>query len=194
MIIFNDLTWQTCSEYPDTDYTPDQSALYVIPDSSPLASIVMRYSPNIEITADEEGNVVNVTGHEDIEVIKTYKCQEINESCNATIKTGIDYNKEHYDLTDEDQINMLAWSSIAQLGSSVPYHSSGNPCREYTSEEFLGLVQAATQFKTYHLTYCNLLKQQIANMTDIEEIKAVKYGITELNETYQALMAQLLGE
>ena len=89
---------------------------------------------------------------------------------------------------------MLAWSSIAQNGSSVPYHSSGNPCRIYSSEEFLGLVNAATQFKTYQLTYCNLLKQQVSEMKDSDTVNAVEYGITQLNETYQAIISQLLGE
>ena len=192
MIIFNDLTWQICSDYPDTDYTPEKSALYVIPDSSPLVSIVMQYAPNIKIIVDEEGNVVNIIGYEDIKAIKNYKCQEINNACSNIIYQGIDYNGEHYDLTDEDQINILAWSSIAQLGNSVPYHSSGNPCRIYSAEEFLGLVNAATQFKTYNLSYCNLLKQQISEMTDADEVKNIKYG-DNLNEKYQNMLNQLLG-
>ena len=86
---------------------------------------------------------------------------------------------------------MLAWSSVAQLGNSVPYHSSGNPCRVYSAEEFLGLINAATQFKTYNLTYCNLLKQQVSEMTDAEEIKNIKYG-DSLNEKYQNMLNQLL--
>lgn len=191
MIIFEDLTWQTCSDYPDTDYTSDLSAKYIIPDSSPLTSIVMQYAPNIEIITDEEGNVIDVKGHEDIELIKTDICQELNVACNFTIKQGVDYNGEHFDLTEEDQINILAWSSIAQSGQPVPYHSSGNPCRVYTAEEFLGLVAYITAFKTQQLTYCNLLKQQVKEMTDIEEVKAVAYGQTELNEKYAELFAQL---
>ena len=65
---------------------------------------------------------------------------------------------------------MLAWSSIAQQGNPVPYHSSGNPCRIYTSEEFLNLVAAITSFKTYNLTYCNLLKQQVNEIGNIATI------------------------
>lgn len=193
MIIFEDLTWQANSDYPDTDYTVDQSAKYVIPDSSDLASIVRQYAPNIEIIVDETGNVIDIEKHEDVELIKLYKCQEINTACNATIKQGVEYNGEHFDLTEEDQINILAWSSIAQSGQPVPYHSSGNPCRVYTAEEFLGLVSYITAFKTQQLTYCNLLKQQVKEMTDIEEVKAVVYGQTELNEKYAELFAQLSG-
>lgn len=193
MIIFEDLTWQTNSDYPDTDFSINQSAKYVISDSSPLIPIVLRYAPNIEIITDEEGNVIDVKGYEDIELIKLYKYQEINTACNFTIKQGVDYNEEHFDLTEEDQINILAWSSIAQSGQSVPYHSSGNPCRVFTAEEFLGLVYYITAFKTQQLTYCNLLKQQVKEMTDIEEIKAVIYGETELNEKYAELFTQMSG-
>ena len=42
------------------------------------------------------------------------------------------------------------------------------------------------------LTYCNLLKQQIAEMTDEDEIKNIKYG-DSLNEKYQNMLNQLLG-
>lgn len=216
MIIFKDFNWQMDSSFPDFDYTrynkvydeenqsfilkekedyieTDNPVVYVISDDSPLASKVVQYAPNMQIITDETG-IIDILEYYPIEEIIKQKCDEINNTCSNIIYQGIDYNGEHYDLTDEDQINMLAWSSIAQLGSSVPYHSSGNPCREYTSEEFLELVNAATQFKTYQLTYCNLLKRQVSEMTDSDAVNAVEYGVTQLNETYQALMAQLLGE
>ena len=191
MVIYKDNRWITNSEYPDSDFQGD--ADYVVPDNSELAYKMQLYYPHIKLITDEDDNLIDIQEYYLIEEFKENKKQEINNACSATIKAGIDYNDEHYDLTDEDQINMLAWSSIAQIGSSVPYHSSGNPCREYTAEEFLGLVSAATQFKTYHLTYCNLLKQQVSNMTDIEEVKSVTYGVTQLNDTYQAIMTQILG-
>lgn len=214
MIIFKDFNWQMDSSYPDFDYTrynkvydeenqsfmlkqkedyieTDNPVVYVISDDSPLASKVVQYAPNMQIITDETG-IIDILEYYPIEEIIKQKCQEINDACSNIIYQGIDYNEEHYDLTDEDQINMLAWSSIAQLGNPVPYHSSGNPCRMYSAEEFLGLVNAATQFKTYNLSYCNLLKQQVSEMTDSEEIKNIKYGDT-LNEKYQNILNQLLG-
>lgn len=193
MIVYKNNQWATNSLYPDSKY--DEKADYWIEDSSEIADFIINANNHFKIiSADEEGKILSVGYYYPLEAIIQKKCDEINNACSNTIKTGIDYNGEHYDLTDEDQINMLAWSSIAQLGNSVPYHSSGNPCREYTAEEFLGLVNAATQFKTYQLTYCNLLKQQVSEMTDPDAVNAVEYGVTQLNETYQALMAQLLGE
>ena len=55
----------------------------------------------------------------------------------------------------------------------------------------LGLVQAATQFITYHTTYFNLLKHTILDMTDIEEVKKVEYG-TELSPEYQTILNTIL--
>ena len=191
MVIYKDLKWMTNSEHPDTDFQGD--ADYVVPDESELALKMRTYYPHIKLVTDENENLIDIIEYYSIEELKENKKQEINQACSSLIYSGYDYNGEHYDLSDEDQINMLAWSSVAQQGSSVPYHSSGNPCRIYTSEEFLGLVAAITSFKTYNLTYCNLLKQQVDEMTNSEEVKAVTYGTTELNEKYKEIMNTILG-
>ena len=191
MVIYKDLRWVSNSDYPDTDFQGD--ADYVVSDVSELAFKIKMYYPHVKLVNDENENLIDIIEYYSIEELKENKKQEINQACSSMIYSGYDYNGEHYDLSDEDQINMLAWSSVAQQGSSVPYHSSGNPCRIYTSEEFLGLVAAITSFKTYNLTYCNLLKQQVDEMTDSEEIKTVTYGITELNEKYKEIMNTILG-
>ena len=193
MVIYskNRLLYLIDSEYPDTDFQGD--ADYVIPDDSELAFKMQMYYPHVKLVTDENENLIDIIEYYSIEELKENKKQEINQACSSLIYSGYDYNGEHYDLSDEDQINMLAWSSIAQQGSSVPYHSSGNPCRIYTSEEFLSLVAAITSFKTYNLTYCNLLKQQVDEMTNSEEVKAVTYGTTKLNEKYQEIMNTILG-
>lgn len=191
MVIYKDLRWVSNSDYPDTDFQGD--ADYVVSDGSELAFKMQMYYPHVKLITDENENLIDIIEYYSIEELKENKKQEINQACSSMIYSGYDYNSEHYDLSDEDQINMLAWSSVAQQGSSVPYHSSGNPCRIYTSEEFLGLVAAITSFKTYNLTYCNLLKQQVDEMTNPEEVKAVVYGTTKLNEKYQEIMNTILG-
>ena len=191
MVIYKDLRWVSNSDYPDTDFQGD--ADYVVPDGSELAFKMQMYYPHAKLVTDENENLIDIIEYYSIEELKENKKQKINQACSSLIYSGYDYNGEHYDLSDEDQINMLAWSSVAQQGSPIPYHSSGNPCRMYTSEEFLGLVAAITSFKTYNLTYCNLLKQQVDEMTDSEEVKAVTYGTTKLNEKYQEIMNTILG-
>lgn len=192
MIIFSDKTWQKDGEFPNIKFNED--AKYWIEDDSEIADFIINSNGHFKITdSDKTGKILSIEEYYPIEELKANKKQEINQACSSLIYSGYDYNGEHYDLSDEDQINMLAWSSIAQQGSSVPYHSSGNSCRIYTSEEFLDLVAAITSFKTYNLTYCNLLKRQVDEMTDSEEIKTVTYGTTELNEKYKEIMNTILG-
>ena len=51
---------------------------------------------------------------------------------------------------------------------------------EYSPDEFNKIVNAVTAHKTLQTTYCNLLMRQVEEMSDVEEIKAVEYGKTEV--------------
>jgi hypothetical protein len=192
MVVFKNKSWTMVPDFPCSKY--DDNAPYWVEDNSKIANFIINSNGHFKITkTDETGKILSIEEYYPIEELKENKKQEINQACSSLIYSGYDYNGEHYDLSDEDQINMLAWSSVAQQGNSVPYHSSGNPCRTYTSEEFLSLVAAITSFKTYNLTYCNLLKQQVDEMTNSEEVKVVVYGVTKLNEKYQEIMNTILG-
>ena len=88
--------------------------------------------------------------------------------------------------------------AVAQTGKAVPYHQDGQPCRIYAAEEFMEVANAAVAFKTAQTTYCNLLMRQVEAMTDTDEVKAVQYGITQLEgeyaEQYQIIMDSLVGD
>ena len=114
------------------------------------------------------------------------KKKEISTACENAIITGCDVGDEHYSLSLEDQANILAWMAVAQTGKSVPYHCDGKPCRVYSAEEFMQVANTAVAYKTHHTTYCNLLMRQIEEMTDLEEVNSVQYGVTQLNEKYQS--------
>ena len=131
---------------------------------------------------------------EDIDELAQCKSRKITEMCSicqTTITSGIDYNNEHYRLNTTDQINLTSLGALAQQGKSVPYHADGQVCRIYSSEEMLGLVQAATQFIIYHTTYFNLLKHIILDLTDVDEVKNVEYGM-ELSSEYQTILNTIL--
>ena len=126
------------------------------------------------------------------------KKSELSAECEKAILAGVDVGGAHYSLTIEDQANILALTPLAQAGSSVFYHSDSNMCCEYSPEDFLAVVNAATVFKTLQTTYCNLLMRQVETMTDADEVRAVKYGVTELTgefaERYEMIKASLMGE
>lgn len=164
-----------------------------------LTRKIQQFYPNYKFVYDTEGNITDVVevpiSAEDI--IPTKK-EELSKACEATIVAGVDVGDKHYSMTIEDQANILAWMAVAQTGKSIPYHSDGQPCRVYTAEEFMTVANAAVTFKTAQTTYCNLLMRQVEEMTDAEEVKAVAYGVTQLNEKYQAqynvIMASLVGD
>lgn len=150
----------------------------------------------------ENGNIVERSEEEinndafsDIIAQKKF---ELSVECEKAIIAGVDVGEAHYSLTIEDQANILAWMTVAQTGKAVPYHQNGQPCRIYSPEEFLEVANAAVVHKTHHTTYCNLLMRQVEAMTDVDDVKAVQYGITQLEgeyaEQYQIIMASLMGE
>lgn len=124
---------------------------------------------------------------------KERKILEMMACCQSIITNGIDYNNEHYRLNTTDQINLTSLGALAQQGKSVPYHADGKVCRIYTSDEMLGLIQAATQFIIYNTTYFNLLKHTINSMTDVETVKSVAYGM-ELSEEYKEVLNSIISE
>ena len=123
--------------------------------------------------------------------IISQKKTELSTECEKAIVAGVDVGDAHYSLTIEDQANILALTPLAQAGNSVFYHQDGEMCREYSSDEFNEIVNVVTAHKTLQTTYCNLLMRQVEEMSDVEEVKAVEYGKTELigkfKERYDAI-------
>lgn len=196
MILYKDKKFISNSEYPDTDWVGD--ADFIIPDGSELAEKIKRAYPYFELVIDDEELVDIEEINEPIENIVSQKKSELSAECEKAIIAGVDVGDVHYSLTIEDQANILAWMAVAQTGKSVPYHCDGQPCRIYSSEEFMEVANAAVAYKTHHTTYCNLLMRQVEAMTDVDDVKAVQYGITQLEgeyaEQYQIIMASLVGD
>ena len=183
MVLYADKRFITNSEYPNDDWTGN--ADWVIPDDSELAQKIKRMYPNFDFVFDDDGKPVDVIEtSEPVENVIPIKKKELSEACEKAIIAGVDVGDAHYSLTIEDQANILAWMSVAQTGKSVPYHQDGQPCRIFTPEEFLEVANAAVAHKTHHTTYCNLLMRQVEAMTNADDVKAVKYGITELTGDY----------
>ena len=197
MILYNNKHFAARSDRPNDDWVGN--ADHVIPDGSELAEKILRLYPNFEIITDDGGNIVDVVKiDETVKNAISQKKSELSAKCEKTILYGVDVRDAHYSLTLEDQANILAWMAVAQTGKAVPYHQDGQPCRIYTAEEFMKVANAAVAFKTAQTTYCNLLMRQVEAMTDVDEVKAVKYGVTQLEgeyaEQYQVIMASLVGD
>lgn len=198
MVVYKDKHFKMRSDRPNDDFMGN--ADYVIPDGSELAEKIRELYPNFEIVLNDDGSkIVDVVAtSEPIDKVISQKKAELSTECEKAIVTGVDVGDAHYSLTLEDQANILALTPLAQAGNSVFYHQDGEMCREYANDEFLAVVNAATVFKTLQTTYCNLLMRQIETMTDAEEVRAVKYGVTELTgefaERYEMIKASLVGD
>ena len=197
MILYNNKHFAARSDHPNDDWVGN--ADHIIPDGSELAEKILRLYPNFEIVTDDGGNIVDVVKiDETVKNAISQKKSELSAECEKVIVAGVDVGDAHYSLTIEDQANILALTPLAQAGNSVFYHQDGEMCREYTSDEFLAVVNAATVFKTLQTTYCNLLMRQVEAMTDAEDVRAVEYGVTELTgefaERYEMIKATLMGD
>ena len=131
------------------------------------------------------------------------KLQFLSKTCNEQIKKGIDYNGSHYSLnSNDDQINLIQLGFDAKvsiltgqpLETPLMYHADGEECREYTAEEILGLSSLAKKYKTYHTTFFNTIKSQINNMTNIDDIIAINYDTSFLDETYLTKLTGIVGD
>lgn len=202
MIVYKSKFFAKSEKYPDTDWIGDADWVLSDNDESDAeieAKIIGLY-PNFEFVISDDGSkIVDVIEtSEPIDKVISQKKAELSEECEKAIIAGVDVGDAHYSLTIEDQANILALTPLAQAGNSVFYHSDSNMCCEYSSDEFLAVVNAATVFKTLQTTYCNLLMRQVEAMTDAEEVRAVKYGVTELTgefaERYEMIKATLMGD
>lgn len=202
MIVNKDKSYNKNSLYPNTDWIGN--ADFILDDNdendSKIEAKIIEFYPNFELVLNNDGSkIVDVVAtSEPIDKVISQKKTELSEKCEKVIVAGVDIGNAHYSLTIEDQANILAWMAVAQTGKAVPYHQDGQSCRIYTAEEFMEVANAAVTFKTGQTTYCNLLIRQVEAMTNIDEVKAVKYGVTQLEgeyaEQYQIIMASLVGD
>ena len=119
-----------------------------------------------------------------IEFVKSSKIAEMSDFCNEKILSGVDVtlssgNVEHFDLTYEDQINIIELMDYIRYEnvSYVPYHSKGKTCKIYTAEDIILIAGEARKFKMFHTIYFNNLRDWINSMDSIEDIRSVFYGI-----------------
>lgn len=122
---------------------------------------------------------------------KQRKINEISLTSQSMIINGVEFNGKRYRLNTTDQINMSALSAMAQMGNKVPYHADGEICRVFEPEEMVQLAQTATNWIVYHTTYFNLLKHQILEYDNLEDVEKVYYG-TKLKDEYQQIINTII--
>lgn len=151
---------------------------------------------------EEQENVydeINVDVIEEITVdyLKNQKIKEIRKLCNQIITNGFDVTlsdgeNHHFSLTTQDQLNLTTLSAMAASGAeNIPYHADGEPCKFFSVKDVQTIVQAAMDFKTFHITYHNALKSYVDSLMLMSDIEKVSYG-TEIPEEYQSDVLKII--
>lgn len=160
-----------------------------IPFEQDLSSICA----NRQLMRDSINNIQQDISDDDdlLSQAKQRKINEISLTSQSMIINGVEFNGKRYRLNTTDQINMSALSAMAQIGNKVPYHADGEICRVFEPEEMVQLAQTATNWIVYHTTYFNLLKHQILEYDNLEDVEKVYYG-TKLKDEYQQIINTII--
>ena len=162
--------------------------IVIEPEETPEVNEEVFVDPNTEVT---------------VEYVKSAKVAELSAICNKVIENGVDVTLSdgvtyHYSLTTQDQLNLITLSTMIASGeNAIPYHADGELCRYYSAADATAIMNAATAFKTYHVTYFNSLKVYVNSLDNIADVSAIQYGVT-IPEEYQSdilkdLIAQMAG-
>ena len=145
--------------------------------------------PSSGSIAEDKTYVAKFNYNEPIENVRERKISEMNAVQQSMIANGfdivIDGKVKHFTLTDHDQTSMLGLMGQVQMGiKQIPWHTSDHDehCEYFTNEQMKSIIEKATGFLTYHITYFRDLRIYINNLSSKEEIEAVEYGIQIPNE------------
>ena len=123
--------------------------------------------------------------------LQASKKQEISAACEQVIYSGVDVtlsdgSREHFALTEHDQLNLFGKQvQLAAGADKLEYHSDGRPCKYYSSADMQAIITAAMTYVSYHTTYCNALNMWTAGVTDKDELSRITYGVS-VPEQYQS--------
>ncbi|MDE7308418.1 MAG: hypothetical protein K2N61_07100 [Lachnospiraceae bacterium] len=111
---------------------------------------------------------------------KNYQLEIVNKECTETIYGGINVETskgtEHFSLTEADQLNITALQAKSMSGAkSVPYHSSGQICREFTADEMMHIADKAMEYVVYCTTLCNHIRAWINRAETVEEVISIHF-------------------
>lgn len=158
-------------------------------------ALVEQLKPNDDAPEDI---VPEPSEEERLQERKDKKINQMSRRCSEVITEGVDVelsdgNTYHFSLTVEDQLNLITISAMIAEGQTVlPYHADGEQCVFFSAEDMLKVIDAATNFKTYHTTYFNSLKTYILALETIEEVDSLYYGV-DIPEEYQSPVWREIG-
>ena len=141
------------------------------------------------ITADEYSELLSSLNKNETVVqrglryIKQNKLKEMSDICHTNIVRGTrvflsDKQFHHFELTVEDQVNLLDIRYGLDAGiESFVYHETGKVCKEYSATDMRTIVDTLYKHKQKHLQYFNKLKREINDLQSIDDVINVRYEL-----------------
>lgn len=160
-----------------------------------LVKISMSEYETLKSVVNENHDIYNVATIEDtstLDYVRNSVIANMSEACNKRIISGInivlsDGKSHHVDLTETDQINLLALSvelAIFTDKEAFAYHCAGELEKLWSKKDIQDIILTANNYRNYHLSYFNSLKSYIKSV-DIETAKKIIYGMP-IPEEYQS--------
>lgn len=126
-----------------------------------------------------------------LEDARIYQLEMVNKECTKAIYAGIDVETskgtEHFSLTEPDQLNITALQAKCMSGAkSVPYHSSGEICREFTADEMIRIANKAMEYVVYCTTLCNHIRAWINRTETVGDVISIHFTSTLPNDLMES--------
>lgn len=150
MVVYNDKTYETCSAYPDTNFTDDPNVTVISEYKFPeLTDKIMRLSPNFDWVRDADRNIIDIIAATPTINLDDLKSSRIGESkvnlANVINNYPYQYEGKFYTCTEDKQFQLKVMIDTYQLAqqSGVDYELSwnetGKSCVPWKYEDLLKL-------------------------------------------------------
>lgn len=136
-----------------------------------------------------DNQMVLIPLQEKIESVKQSKILYLSDTCILKIREGFSIGKDHYSLSNEDQINIQSlYITASRDGTPLLYHADGQIMRDYSKEEVFELFDKMEEVKISNLKLFNYLKATINESDDAEYINNMQFSVDYLSDKYKELM------
>jgi hypothetical protein len=130
-----------------------------------------------EVSAD--ATALAEAKRETIKRLSTLCKNKITSGFSVVLSDGETYD---FKLTTEDQLNLMSIEGQLNAGAETfIYHATNQPCKFFSREDMIKIINTFKRYTLYHTTYFNVAKQYINSLTDIEKVNRFTYG-TDVSE------------
>ena len=132
---------------------------------------------NQEVSADE--SALAKAKRDTIARLSSICKNKITAGFSITLSDDEVYN---FKLTTEDQLNLMSIEGQLNAGAETfIYHATNQPCKFFSRDNMIKIINAFKRYTLYHTTYFNVAKQYINSLADIEKVNTFSYG-TDVSE------------